>query len=144
MSLIKRNSGMSRFFDDMTKDLLDWNLGDFIASNSSMPSVNIKEDDNGFTLEVAAPGLNKEDFNLEINDNVLTISAEQKTENEVKEDKFLRKEFSYQSFKRSFNLSRNQIDENNIKAVYNDGILNITLPKKEEAKVNNTRLIEIG
>ena len=109
----------------------------------SVPSVNIKESENAFNLELAAPGLTKADFKIELHEDILTISAEQKVDNEVKEDKYTRREFSFQSFKRSFNLPET-IDTSNINAKYENGVLLVDLPKKEEAKPQPARTIEIG
>lgn len=110
---------------------------------NSSPSVNIKETEENFSLELAAPGLTKEDFNLELNEDILTISSEKKVENEETKDNYTRREFSYQSFKRSFSLPES-VDSANINAKYENGILNIVLPKKEEAKPQPVRMIEIG
>lgn len=100
---------------------------------STIPLVNIKEDENGFALEVAAPGLDKGDFKLDVKEGVLYVSAEKKTENEDKKDNYRRKEFSYTSFKRAFTLPRS-VDGEKIEANYNHGVLNIAIPKKAEAK----------
>ncbi len=127
------------FFND---DILNFPTKVNHWKNTS-PSVNIKETEEGFNLELAAPGLVKEDFNLELNDDVLTISSEKKVENEAQKDNYTRREFSYQSFKRSFSLPES-VDHANINAKYENGILSITLPKKEEAKPQPKRLIEIG
>ena len=95
--------------------------------------VNIKESNSGYHLEVAAPGMNKENFDMAIEKKLLTISAEKQTEQKKDDEKFTRKEFSYTNFKRSFTLPEN-IDTNNIKAVYEHGILKVDLLKKEAAK----------
>ncbi len=118
------------FFDDFFgKDVFDFNANHLVKST---PSVNIKENEKEFSLAVAAPGLQKEDFKVELNDNVLSISAETKTEtNETNEQtKFTRKEFSYSSFKRSFSLDEESVDAENIVAKYENGILYIAIPKK--------------
>lgn len=123
-------------------DAFDWANKNFSDTNTTLPSVNIKEDDNQFDVEVAAPGLEKKDFNIEIDNDVLQISSEKKVENEKKENKYTRREFSYQSFCRSFTLP-NTVDSEKIKAQYKDGILNITIPKREEAKPKPAKKIEI-
>ncbi|MCR9286424.1 MAG: Hsp20/alpha crystallin family protein [Bacteroidetes bacterium] len=116
---------------------------------SSIPAVNIKESDEGFNLELAAPGLGKEDFKLELENDILTISAEKKVEketaeeNENKTEKYTRREFSFQSFKRTFTLPET-VDISNINANYENGVLLVNLPKKEEAKPQPARLIEIA
>lgn len=136
MSLIKFNNNqpdlfsgfMDRFFDDFGTDFY-----------RSTPAVNISETENEYTLEVAAPGLKREDFNLNIDHTILTISAEKKVENTEDKDKYKRREFSYTSFKRSFTLP-NSVDLEGIEAKYEEGVLNLTVPKKGEVK---PRTIEV-
>jgi HSP20 family protein len=96
-------------------------------------------------VELAAPGKKKEDFNIELEDNVLTISSEARSEKEEKdnEGKYTRREFSYSSFKRAFTLPET-VNDYEINASYENGVLHITLPKKEEALPKPKRLIEIG
>ena len=114
--------------------------------NGSMPAVNVKETDDQFDLELAAPGMSKADFNIEIDADVLTISSEKKESKEEKEDKkegrFTRREFRYNAFKRSFNLPES-VDAAKIAANYVDGILSVVIPKKEEAKPQPARKIDI-
>lgn len=112
---------------------------------NSFPAVNVLESENDFKIELAAPGLKKEDFKVNVHENVLTISAEQKTESEENKDngKYTRKEFNYSSFKRSFTLPKT-VDGDKIVASYNEGVLGLSLPKKEEAKPKEPRLIEIA
>nr|WP_321451350.1 Hsp20/alpha crystallin family protein [uncultured Carboxylicivirga sp.] len=109
----------------------------------SIPAVNVKENKNQFDIEVAAPGMEKKDFKLDIDHNVLTISSEKLLKKEDESEKFTRREFSYTSFYRSFTLP-NSVYEDGIKASYKDGILNIRIPKKEEAKDKGPKHIEIG
>jgi HSP20 family protein len=144
MTLVKFSNQMpsliDRFFND---DLFDWSLQNFSNTNSNLPAVNIKEKDDAFEIEMAAPGFKKEDFKIELNNNLLSISSEKKTENETKEnERFTKREFSYQSFMRSFTLP-NSIEGEKINAKYKNGILNIHIPKKEEAKVKPVKQIEI-
>lgn len=147
MSLIKRNEAnwLPSVFDDMFKT--DW-LGGTTNVNSigtSIPAVNIQESDENFLVAVAAPGKTKEDFNIELDNDVLTISSEEKKESETSENRgrFTRKEFSYSNFKRAFSLPET-VDSEKISASYNNGVLEIMLPKKEEAKVPPKRMIEIA
>jgi len=146
MTLIKRNtdSWLPSIFDDMFKT--DWMEGGTTMNRvgTSVPAVNVSETDNNFTLEVAAPGKSKKDFNLELDNGVLSISSEQKQEDEQKDKngRFTRREFSYSSFKRAFTLPET-VDEEKISAQYKDGVLVVTLPKREEAKVQAKRLIDI-
>ena len=147
MSLIKRNEAtwLPSVFDDMFKT--DW-LGGTTNVNSigtSIPAVNIQETEDNFSVEVAAPGKTKEDFNIELDNDVLTISSEEKKENETSEKngRYTRKEFSYSTFKRAFSLP-DSVDSEKISASYKDGVLIIELPKREEAKVQAKRMIEIS
>jgi HSP20 family protein len=113
------------------------------GSFKSVPAVNIMEDNDGYTIEVAAPGLNKKDFNIHLENNVLTISSEREDNVENNEGTTFRREFSYNSFKRSFSLP-DSIDTEKIKASHKEGILYLALPKREEAKVQPARQIAIS
>ncbi|MEX0982651.1 MAG: Hsp20/alpha crystallin family protein [Bacteroidales bacterium] len=133
---------LDRFFEG---DVMDWNNSNFASTNSTLPAVNIKEDDNEFMLEVAVPGMKKDDFHLNYENGRLTICSERKNESEEKEgEKITRREFSYQSFQRSFTVPENIVDAEKIKASYNDGILNIRLPKKDEVKPKPPKEIKIS
>lgn len=130
--------------------LVDAFFGDDFLSNffetpnvGTMPAVNIIEGKDDFTIEVAAPGMEKNDFKVDIHNNVLTISSEKEMKNEVENEKVMRREFSYSSFKRSFSLPEST-DSEKIKASYKEGILNITIPKREEAKEKPARQISIS
>ena len=111
---------------------------------STLPAVNIHETNDSFEIEVAAPGLKREQFNVEWNNFVLTISAEIKTDEQKENEHFKRREFYYGSFERSFALPENKVDGERIQAKYVDGILQVTVPKKEEAKVKPARQIAIS
>lgn len=143
--LLARNSNLfpsilDRFFDG---EAFDWSNRNFSNTNTTLPSVNIKENQDAFTVELAAPGFEKGDFKIELNNNLLTISSEKKVENETKEGEyFTKREFSYQSFSRSFTLP-NVADGEKIAANYENGILSVAIPKKEEAKPKPARMIEI-
>jgi HSP20 family protein len=107
---------------------------EFVTPNiKPFAPVNVKEVENGYQLELVAPGFEKEDFKIALDKNLLTISAEVKTENEEKAEKHLRREYKYQSFKRTFTVDEN-IDTENIDAKYVNGVLVLTLPKKAEVK----------
>ncbi|MCM5663142.1 Hsp20/alpha crystallin family protein [Galbibacter mesophilus] len=144
MSLVRTNRNLlPSFFDEVFKP--DW-FGGMENYASSVPAVNIKEEDDKFSLELAAPGMKKDDFNVEVDKNVLTISAEVKSESEESNKEngvYSRKEFNYSSFKRVFTLPET-IDSDKINASYEDGVLLLTLPKKEEALPKPKRLIEIA
>ncbi|MGO3154830.1 Hsp20/alpha crystallin family protein [Mesonia sp.] len=145
MSLVKRTENwLPSTFDDMFKT--DWLGGTSHVNNIgvSVPAVNIKESEYNFLVEVAAPGKAKEDFNIELDHEVLTISSEDKKENkEEGKGKFTRREFSYRTFKRAFSLPES-VDHAKINASYEQGVLLIELPKKEEAKIQAKRSIEIS
>lgn len=145
MSLVKFSDQFPAFFDRFfVNDMLDWSNRNFSDTQTTLPSVNIKESSDAFEVEMAAPGLNKKDFKIELNNDLLTISSEKTVENETKEgENFTKKEFSYQSFSRSFTLP-NIVDAGKIKAKYDDGILKVMIPKKEEAKPKPIRQITIG
>jgi len=144
MSLVRFSNQLPSMFDRFFEgDLFDWSNRNFSLTNTTLPSVNIKENADAFKVEVAAPGFEKGDFKLELNHDLLTIYSEKKIENETKEcEQFTKREFSYQSFSRSFTLP-NTADGERIQASYDNGILNITIPKKEEAKPKPARVIEI-
>ncbi|MCX6238955.1 MAG: Hsp20/alpha crystallin family protein [Bacteroidia bacterium] len=132
------------FFDNFfSRDLMDWNNSNFSSTNSTLPAVNIRETDESFLIEVAAPGLAKENFRVNLNRNRLVISSEQRNEKDQSDKKYSRREFSYQSFERSFFLPEGTVDGDRINAKYIDGILLVTLPKREEIKPKPAREIEI-
>jgi HSP20 family protein len=115
----------------------------FPGKSSSIPAVNIREDEQNFTLDLAIPGLDKKDLKIDMNENVLTISSETSKESEDKHNGYKRKEFSYSTFSRSFYVPENVTGEK-IEANYKDGVLTVTLPKKDEGKNQITRKIEIS
>ncbi|MBL7852607.1 MAG: Hsp20/alpha crystallin family protein [Cyclobacteriaceae bacterium] len=119
-----------KFFDS------DW------MKSITVPSVNIRETDKEFLIEMAAPGLNKKDFKIAIENGMLTISAEKKIEKEEKEKEFTRKEFSYSNFSRSFMLPEN-VNEEKVEAHYEDGLLKLQLLKKLVDKTKNVKAIEV-
>jgi HSP20 family protein len=112
-------------------------------STSSMPAVNIKEDEKNYSLELAVPGMDKNDLKIDINEDVMTISSESKHETEEKRDGYKRKEFSYSSFCRTFYIPEN-VNRDKIEANYRDGILTVGLPKQEEEKSKIARQINIS
>jgi HSP20 family protein len=118
------------FEDFFTRDISDWADRTISKIGVNLPSVNLKETDTKLEIELAAPGLKKEDFKIEVDNNMLIISAEKEEKKESnKKDDYIRKEFNYQSFYRSFNLP-DYADENKIEATYKDGILNVIIAKK--------------
>ncbi|MAN60177.1 MAG: heat-shock protein [Flavobacteriaceae bacterium] len=148
-SLATTNSGLGGTFPTWSSwmdELLNNDLPSVFQSNfnsgMSLPKVNISEKDDAYTVDMAAPGMKKDDFNIEIDNQVLTISSEQKNEKKTEESNYTRREFGYASFKRSFTLPES-VDDGKIEAKYNEGILTITLPKREEAKKKPARSIKI-
>lgn len=142
MNLVKRNyNNFPSIIDEFLKP--DW-FGGFQNLQTNIPAVNIKETDTNYSLELAAPGKVKDDFVIEIDHNVLTISSEVKTENEQKDDngRYTRKEFSYAAFRRAFTLPET-VNTEDINANYDNGVLLVTLPKKQEALPKPKRLIDI-
>lgn len=148
MSLIKRNANFPSFptlFDDLfSRELFNFNNSNFSATSTTVPSVNIKETDHSFEVEMAAPGMEKKDFHISLEGNMLTIASQKQSKQEKAEEGYSRKEFSYQSFQRSFELPKEVVDEDKIAARYENGLLHLTIPKKEEARKKAPRLIEIG
>jgi HSP20 family protein len=152
-SLVKRSNGHTSMLPQWATLLEDVFGQDIIGSGFSnyggqttVPSVNIKETDEFYELEMAAPGMAKEDFKIELNNNLLVISAQRENKDEEKDrsGRFTRREFSYQSFTRSFKLPEGMIQGDKISAKYENGILLITVPKTEEAKPKPVRQIEIS
>lgn len=145
MSLVRLSNQLPSLFDRFFEnDIFDWSSRNYSETNTTLPSVNIKEDSEGYHVEVAAPGFEKKDFNIEVNNDVLTVSSEKKLENETKnEENFTRREFSYQSFCRSFSLP-SIVENDKISAKYDNGILKISIPKREEAKPKPARQIAIS
>lgn len=141
MSLILRNNFLPDFNDEFFGNDL---FPSFLDSTPrmNMPAVNISEDTESYKIDLAAPGLEKNDFKIEIKNNVLTISSEKENKREEKNEKFMRKEFNYCSFKRSFALPQTA-DTEKISASHNNGILSVQIHKKEEAKEKPMRQIDI-
>jgi len=145
MKLAKHNENyFPSFFDRfLNNELMDWNLSNFSSTNTSLPAVNVKETSDDYVIEVAAPGMSKKDFKVNFHNNILTISSEKTNEKDEKNENYTRKEFSYQSFQRSFTVPENVVNGEKIAAKYNDGILMISLPKREEVKPQPEREIKI-
>jgi HSP20 family protein len=139
MTLINKRipAPMPRFFDSyFLKDMLELPDLSVQKMRGSHPAVNIKENEQGFVLEVNAPGLEKDNFSIELNQDVLTISTVNKEEKEEKQgEKFYLREFNLHSFQRSFKFPENIINSEKIEASYEQGILRLILPKKEEVKI---------
>lgn len=134
---------LSNWFDDLFMN----DFPSFFSSNFntgiSLPKVNIKETSDIYVVEMAVPGMKKSDFNINLDDKMLSISTEREESKEDKDETYTRREFGYSSFKRTFTLP-DSVDEGKVNASYNEGILSIHLPKKEEAKQKPARTIEIS
>ena len=127
--------------DFFGKDFLSTFFSD--GADYSVPAVNIKENENNFEIELAAPGLNKKDFSINLEKDVLTVSSEKEVSNENENENYMRKEFGFSSFKRSFSVPET-VNSEKIKASFKNGILNIELPKMDEAKIKQTQSITIS
>ncbi|TMM31277.1 Hsp20/alpha crystallin family protein [Polaribacter aestuariivivens] len=121
----------------------DWSTSNFSETNTTLPAVNIKESENDFIVDVAVPGMDKKDFKIDLDNDILTISSEKTTNTDNSNDNYTRKEYSYMSFKRSFTLPKGVVDSDKISASYKNGELKITIPKLEEAKPKPAKLIEV-
>jgi HSP20 family protein len=149
MSLVRSNRQAFPSFpallnDFFSRDLYNWDNFNNSASNTTIPAVNTREADDAYEVEIAAPGLKKEDFKINLEGNLLTISSEFKSESENKQSNYTSKEFSYQSFKRTIALPDGSVEEDGIQARYENGLLLINIPKKEEAKKKAPRQISIS
>ena len=146
-TLVKRNGSFFPTIPTLFDDILIKNLfnnTNHIDHSNTFPAVNIQENDSNYELELAAPGMSKDDFDIEISNNKLIVNAHRTKEIEDKGENYTRREFNYQQFQRSFQLPEMLVNEEKIVANYNNGILKITLPKKEENKANPSRRINIS
>ena len=150
-SLVKSNGGFfpalpSLIDDFFTRDWLDSSLADWRVTGTTLQAVNVMETNDEFRIEVAAPGMKRSDFKVELDNNVLTISSEREDHSEQKDEhgNYTRKEFSYQSFQRSFALPENKVLGEKITARYLDGILHVSVPKSEDAKVKPAKQIAVA
>ncbi|MGN6264263.1 MAG: Hsp20/alpha crystallin family protein [Ginsengibacter sp.] len=150
MNLIKRNGSPVNqwplLFDDFfNREFSNWGLENFSDTNTTVPRVNVKENKDNFVVEVAAPGMDKKDFKVQLEGNLLTVSSERTEQNneDNQDEKYSRREFSYQSFQRTFTLPKDVVDADKIQAKYENGLLHLEIPKKEEAKVKTPKQIQI-
>lgn len=145
MTKWNNNAGLTNLFDDFfSRDLWNWGLANHSTTNTTIPAVNIRETAEHFEVEMAAPGMTKSDFRIELEGAELRISSEKQTGNENREgERYTRREFSYQSFRRTFTLPKEVVDAEHIQASYENGVLRLLIPKKEEAKQKPPRMIEI-
>jgi len=147
MALVKRTTNLPSIFNDLVPSVFNDFFGnEWLTSNRSVPAINIREEENGFVVEVAVPGMTKEDCNVMVDDdNNLIISFEKKNESEEKDKKgkYLRREFSYTQFQRTMILPENA-EKDKINAKVENGVLMVEIPvKKEDEKVTKAKRIEI-
>ncbi len=143
-NLMKRNNfwpGTSTVDQFLTDSLFNWR--NEMSGITGSPRVNIRETDDEFLVEMAAPGMKRDDFHVELDNDMLKISTEIQNSNEDENDSYTRREFSFESFSRSFYLP-NTVEADKIKAKYEDGMLRLMIPKKEEAKRKPPRTIKIS
>jgi HSP20 family protein len=142
-ALAKVTERMPSVFDDFFKPWNEWfDNGGFSGRAVKVPAVNITEQKDEYLVSLAAPGLKKDDFKIDVDGNMLTISSEKEEKREEKEARYTRKEYSYSSFSRSFTLPE-EINKEKIEAKYEDGVLKISMPRKEEAKKLSAKHIAV-
>ena len=141
MNLISTN--LNRWKPTLLDELFDDRWFNFDTFNQTFPAVNTIEKDNQYLLEIAVPGMDKKDFEIDIQNDLISISSISKQEKEVKDNlNYNRQEFNYNSFHRTFSLPK-EVDQSKIKAIYSNGILTITLPKLKEVISKSKKLIEV-
>ena len=149
-TLVRQNATMFPSLPSILEDFFNHDWADSTLANSNysatLPAVNVSETNDDFVIEVAAPGMTRNEFRVELGNNVLTISAQrEEKQDELNENRsYTRREFNYQSFQRSFTLPENKVEGEKISARYSDGILHILVPKKDEAKIKPIKQIMIG
>jgi HSP20 family protein len=150
--LVKTNGGLPTLFSDwlnpamLTSDFMDFDSEapfSALRLGINVPSANVEETSKEYVVELAAPGLERKDFKVEVNNHMLTISSEKSEEKKAEKDGYSRKEFSYNAFSRSFSLPEN-VKEGNIDAKYQNGILKISIPKKEVTVSKPTQAIQVS
>lgn len=123
-------------FWDTNRRLMNFDrLFNIFGPEIDMPPINIKEEKNHYEIELAAPGLSKDHFEIELDNHQLTISAKKEEKKEEKDENYIQREFNYQAFSRSFSIPENVDTDKNIKAHYEDGVLKVELVKKDAAKI---------
>jgi HSP20 family protein len=149
-TLVRQNATLFPSFPSLLEDFFNRDWADSTLANgnysATLPAVNVRETNEDYLIEVAAPGMKRDEFKVELDNNVLTISSQHEEKHEAQDDtrNYTRREFNYQSFQRSFTLPENKVEGEKISARYVDGILHIMVPKKEEAKVKPVKQIAIG
>lgn len=149
-TLVRQNATLFPSLPSLLEDFFNRDWADSTLANknfsATLPAVNVRETNENFFIDVAAPGMKRDDFRVELDNNVLTISSHREEQQEQQDENrnFTRREFNYQSFQRSFTLPEDKVEREKISARYVDGILQINVPKKEEAKVKPVKQITIG
>ncbi len=138
-AIAQTGSTLPSVFENFFRPWNEWFDGDGIGRKLSVPAVNISEDEKTYNVTLAAPGLDKKDFNIEVNGNLLTISAEKEEKSEEKDKRYTRHEYNYTSFSRSFTLPE-KVEKSKIEARYENGILTLALPKVKSAKEENHKI----
>lgn len=148
MKIQKKSHGFFNFpkyFDDeIQQSVFDLKLPNGALNGTTLPAVNIFENEDDFLIEMAVPGIKKENFSIELNNDILTVSAAAEKKNRLINGKKKRREFNYVKFQRTFRLSANVINDLPIEAVYEDGILEILIPKTEEIQSGKRRKITVS
>lgn len=141
---MNRVEKMPTMFNDLLRPFNDWFEGPIGVTGrvSSMPAANVNETDKAYVVNLAAPGLSKDDFKIDVTGDMLTVSSEKEESSERDEKEYSRREYSYTSFSRSFNLPQ-EVDKDQIGATYDAGVLRLTLPKSEGAKKQGVKQIPV-
>ncbi len=148
MTLVRLNQDMFPSFNGLfdnffSTELNDWRRNNFSQDNSTLPQVNIKETKDSFEVEMAAPGMDKDNFDIQLDHQLLTIISQKESREQVENENYTKREFNYSSFQRSFHLP-DSANADEISASYREGILCISIPKKEEAKPRAAKSIAIA
>jgi len=142
LAVSKKMESFPTVFDDFFKPWNEWFDKSMFGRTMNVPAVNITEQDNQYMVTLAAPGLKKDDFKIDVDGNIITISTEKEETKEEKEKSYTRKEYNYSTFSRSFTLPE-EINKEKIEAKYENGELHISLPRKEEARKNLSKHIAV-
>jgi HSP20 family protein len=149
-TLVRQNAALFPSLPSLLEDLFNRDWADSTLQNrnfsATLPAVNVQETNDNYMIEIAAPGMKRDEFRVELDNDVLTISSQREDvqEQQDKNANFTRREFNYHSFQRSFALPENKVMGEKISARYADGILHITVPKREEAKVKPVKQVAVG
>lgn len=144
MTLIRTEKPRYNPFENMLGRFLDEDFFTDLRNEAhNLPAVNMAEKDEEYELELAVPGMKKSDFKIEVDNNMLTISAEKESKDKKEENGYFRREFNFSSFQRSFTLPEGKVDEDNIKAKYENGVLKVNIPKSKEALPTPPKMIDI-